>query len=1054
MKRTEFIVTCAVYAVLAVSSTPLKAQVTLVNIIPQTRSGETTQDAEPTIAINPSNKLQLVGTAFTWDNLTGSAMTGNAAPVYVSTDGGQTWSLVFSVPSTTGATFPTGDINARFSGTTVGATNTLYTGILHAPDLSMRVYRAADYRVNTTMTQLDSRTNNVDQPHLETGGTGQDRVYVGFNNGWGGVASQTASVDFTQNGGIAAPVFNVNLLEVRSTGAGGQDGFAIMPAVHTDGTVYAAFFGWRSGSTMDIVVMRDDNWGLGATPFRALNDSGDLQAGQRVVTGVTIPTGLIGLQRVGSSSLSIAVDPNNSSRVYVAWLDLVSGTPTLHVRRSTNRGQAWSSSDMVTVSNAVNPSLAINTAGKVGFLYQQLAGTSPNQRWETHFLRTTDADATAWDSPGLTLANTLASTPARTFQPYIGDYDRVVAMDLNFYGIFSASNFPDKANFLPGVKYQRFVNWTTHKLFADAALTTEVAPSIDPFFFVVNEVAPPQIQVPANITFPTTCAGSTSQVTANICNTGKSDLIVNSITSSNAQFSVAPPSAGFPVTIGPGACLPIQVTFTPTGSGPQTGTLTVSSNDPISPTVNIPVSGVAGTPAIATLIANTGDFGEVCSGSFKDLPLTIHNNGACNLVVTGITLSSLDFRMATVVSFPLTIAPGTSLEVPMRFQPSGPGAKTGTFTINSNDPLHASSPVPVHGSGGQPVAATMVADNGDFGSVCVGRFKDLVVTIANSGSCPLKITNIASSSPEFKTAQVLAYPLTVAPGTPIEVPIRYEPTSAGTKTATITVSTDDPASPTKTVTLTAKTDPDYICHPPIYASLGMAIGPTFGPSRTGDYTFSGKGRFLAPLTRLGTFSVQAEGEYMYYPGRQEGQFDGGLLDRIHHHWQAGLFGDFKTVSFTSFQSHASIGQATFTLDYLFHRARLGAFAAKGFHDNAVIEQTPVSITRLKIVDQIGISGEVRIIGRTYLEADAEYLRRHAPGLSDRAGFNVRIVHPLSGAIAITGEVGLNESYLGPSDSGRVVFGVQFGHFVRPRDFVDRRHPLGTTIPRVHYELIH
>src|SRR6267142_1679745 len=149
MKRLEPILKGALYAALAVSFAPaVKAQVSLVNMTPQNRSGETNQDSEPTIAINPSNKLQLVGTAFTWDNMTGTPMTGNLAPIYASTDGGQTWNLVLSVPSTTGATFPTGDITVHFSGTTVGTTNNLYAGILHSPESNMRVYRAADYRLN------------------------------------------------------------------------------------------------------------------------------------------------------------------------------------------------------------------------------------------------------------------------------------------------------------------------------------------------------------------------------------------------------------------------------------------------------------------------------------------------------------------------------------------------------------------------------------------------------------------------------------------------------------------------------------------------------------------------------------------------------------------------------------------------------------------------------------------------------------------------------------------------------------------------------------------
>jgi len=61
--------------------------------------------------------------------------------------------------------------------------------------------------------------------------------------------------------------------------------------------------------------MRDDNWGSGATPFRALVDSGDGQPGQRVVTGVSSPfinthQATFGQERFVASDLSLAVDPN------------------------------------------------------------------------------------------------------------------------------------------------------------------------------------------------------------------------------------------------------------------------------------------------------------------------------------------------------------------------------------------------------------------------------------------------------------------------------------------------------------------------------------------------------------------------------------------------------------------------------------------------------------------------------------------------------------------------------------------------------------------------
>ena len=494
----SFVGKLAIAVILAASL--MRAQVTLVNMVPQARSAETNQDSEPTIDVNPANPLQIAASAFTYDDLTGTRMLGPNAPIYVSLDGGLTWNVVMNVPSFAGAPFPTGDITLHFSETTKGTTNVLYTGILHAPDFNMRVLRSPDYRLPVPMTLLDTRVRNVDQPHTQAAtvpsgpDAGKDRVYVGFNNGFGGVHPQTATVDFSLDALIGAPAFNLALIEKRSTGTGGQDGFANVPAIHPDGTVYVVFYGWRSrtGATIsDVVVVRDDKWATGPNPFTDLIDAGDGFPGLRVVTKITIPFTIMGQQRTGASNLSIAVDPRNSSRVYIAWADQPAGSinQTLHVRRSTDRGVTWSN-DLLTVPNAISPALAINSEGKVGFLYQQLSVPSaPAPRWETHFVRTTDPDATTFDSPGLLLANTSATAPTPTFQPYLGDYDHVVAHDRDFYGIFSASNFPDKANFFPGVIYQRFVDFTTHTLFADAGHQRRVPVSIDPFFFKVAEPA-------------------------------------------------------------------------------------------------------------------------------------------------------------------------------------------------------------------------------------------------------------------------------------------------------------------------------------------------------------------------------------------------------------------------------------------------------------------------------------------------------------------------------------------------------------------------------------
>jgi len=297
-------------------------------------------------------------------------------------------------------------------------------------------------------------------------------------------SGKTASIEVSLDGTSAAPPppanFNTRRIDVRATT--GQDAACIRPAVHFDGTIYAAFIGSRTGG-QDVVVVRDDAWASGANPFAALVEpaapAGDGQVGQRIVTGVSAWFGgSIGQERVGGSQLSIAVDPRDSGVVYVAWIELIAGVWTVRVQRSVDRGQTWSG-DLKTWANATNPALAINSRGLVGILYQQLTGTSPNDRWQTHLELTDDGWTTA--ATDLTLANVPAGSPVSTFNPYIGDYEHLLALGKDFYGIFSANNTPNNANFPNGVTYQRNANFGTQTLLANDNATA-VPVSIDPFF--------------------------------------------------------------------------------------------------------------------------------------------------------------------------------------------------------------------------------------------------------------------------------------------------------------------------------------------------------------------------------------------------------------------------------------------------------------------------------------------------------------------------------------------------------------------------------------------
>ena len=476
--------------------------IVVVNIVPKMSSGETNQDAEPNLAVDPSNTQHLAASAFT---LSVAGHPGRA-PIYVSDDGGNSWRLNHIVPA---ATPPgpdkggqaTQDITVRFS----PKGGRLYASILRVPRIvatqpRLNILRSTDFlAVDVLMTVLVDR-NDVDQPYVQVGtpATGadsaKDRVFVGSND-FGQAGGQTATVDVSQDGAAAAPPspsgFKRDQIEARAPF--GQDAPAIRPAVHSDGTVYAAFYHWTAQPsaniiTTDVIVVRDDNWASGATPFSALTDPSDGVRGRKVVTGRALPFNVtaagLGQERLAGSDLSIAVDPTNSSNVWIAWADRIGANDyTLHVRRSTDKGVTWSA-DLKTVTNGKNPALAVNSDGQVGFMYQQLTGAGATQRWVTHIERTSDAFAHVDDKILATTPAAQPVSPPGQF-PYLGDYAHMLAVGRDFYGIFCANNTPDHANFPQGVTFQRNADFTTKQLL-NLDGTTPVAISIDPFFFKVT----------------------------------------------------------------------------------------------------------------------------------------------------------------------------------------------------------------------------------------------------------------------------------------------------------------------------------------------------------------------------------------------------------------------------------------------------------------------------------------------------------------------------------------------------------------------------------------
>jgi hypothetical protein len=317
----------------------------------------------------------------------------------------------------------------------------------------------------------------------------------------------------------------------------------------------------------------------------------------------------------------------------------------------------------------------------------------------------------------------------------------------------------------------------------------------------------PEIEVNAPLAFNELCVGQTEDRKVSIFNTGGGVLQISSIVlAGSPAFSILS-GATAPFLILPGAHVDLTIRFAPTQQAtPYSGTLTILSNDADEGSIVISVTGSTGAPLIDTLIASGGNFGDVCRESFKDLMLTINNSGSCTLNVNNITSNSGDFTVATAVSYPVSVGPGDSLQVAIRYKSANLGQDTGTITVTSNSQTSPIRNVSV--SGNTPPGDLQVSGSTDFGNVCTpGAEKAL--SLCNLGLCNVNIASVALEGPSGGACNdfvivnnPFAAPAPISKDFCAPITIRFTPSSVGAKQCTLRITSDDPDTPVVTRTVT------------------------------------------------------------------------------------------------------------------------------------------------------------------------------------------------------------------------------------------------------------
>jgi hypothetical protein len=299
--------------------------------------------------------------------------------------------------------------------------------------------------------------------------------------------------------------------------------------------------------------------------------------------------------------------------------------------------------------------------------------------------------------------------------------------------------------------------------------------------------------------------------TLQVFNVGTRDLTILSIgrVSGSSDFSLLPAPA-LPLAVAPGDQVDFTIKYQPTMRGvPELATFRVTCNDPVTPQVDLVASGMGGTGALETVITALGQFGNCCAGSFADQGLTLHNNGPCRLTIEAISSSSPDFSAPTVSSYPLIVAAGGSVTVPIRFQPATPGPASAAITVTSDDPA---GPKVVPVSGNAPAGQLAVTGSTFFGGVRACCHEERTITICNIGDCQLRVTGVAfrHDSPHWKLINN-PFPATLKPGSCLSVVVRYHATEKFPRSCDLVITSDDPTTPVKTLEVVAYTIWDECC---------------------------------------------------------------------------------------------------------------------------------------------------------------------------------------------------------------------------------------------------
>jgi len=266
-----------------------------------------------------------------------------------------------------------------------------------------------------------------------------------------------------------------------------------------------------------------------------------------------------------------------------------------------------------------------------------------------------------------------------------------------------------------------------------------------------------------------------------ILNQGRADLQITAITASGRGFSAV--TLETPLIILPDDRHAVVVDFAPTYEGPAPGSLTIDTNDPDRPRVEVPLlgEGQVSPPRVQILNNSTIPFGDVPIGKTVTEYVLLWNGGGSPITVQltlGTEGAGPEFNLETSQYL---LQPGASGKVGLTFSPKEIGLREEQLWVETEKGRQKYQLV------GKSKYLKLTPSTKDFERVAVGESRSAVLEVFNIGNADFTVTNVTSNNQDFAVySQVTPQNEFLLPGNSLRtlpLSITFSPSARGLSTS-------------------------------------------------------------------------------------------------------------------------------------------------------------------------------------------------------------------------------------------------------------------------------